>query len=346
MTPPKASSSKSSKAFEGFNLFLKIIEPGAVTNSAPFKKTRSFRDFCEMNDMDADLASIIVFIMNAYTWAVIDNEGVGSLTFDVKAEGDTGYKKAIDGLKSEEIETTKGLIEANKVSTGFHLYELVACYQVKSLSADNISNYFKSVGFDRINATNVLKVVSYASTCFPEVMRNPDYQAKLSKSDYVRYHTAYSSTPSLVLKVIDAVGENALGLFGREVVDLVKAAIMNPSDIELNAKIPKTVTAFTRLYLSKYGILPNNWYQGEKCFNDAAPTLIKKWSACIDFIKEREVLEYAPAEDGTVADAFKKIGKIVVSSSDADPTSHTGEQGSSGSSSISKSDEKGKQPLK
>jgi hypothetical protein len=157
------------------------------------------------------------------------------------------------------------------------LFELVACWQVRELTASNIQNYFKGKISLAVPGQSVRQIVNYASGKFPNVMQNDHLRVRLSNIKFISYHTNFSATPALCDRMVTALGPYSKVLLGDANLKLIGDALQNKHDPSLTYLIPTEVVAMTYAFLQSLRILPENWYMGQKAVAEIAPGKFNGW---------------------------------------------------------------------
>lgn len=139
--------------------------------------------------------------------------------------------------------------------------ELIACYQVKPLSENNLNNYFRSKGIDSIpwKADEILR---YLASNLPPFSSNDGYEELVSSSVFLQYHTSASSNASLCRRAEESFPFDKL--FTDEEQDAISDSFDHPYDMEKAKSIDGFTLVKTSAVLEACGILPSNWYMGKK----------------------------------------------------------------------------------
>jgi len=149
--------------------------------------------------------------------------------------------------------------------------ELIMCYQVKPLNRDNVKNYFKGCGVTISSTDFILKFLKVASSKFPKLVEDSDIRGKAMDNKFVKNHTSYASSGSLVCRAIDELGQLSNVLFSKD--EITNAA--NARDAPYDSKVSETVTkrsmGVTYVYMDTNKILPDNWYQGTSAYDEMPP---------------------------------------------------------------------------
>lgn len=175
------------------------------------------------------------------------------------------------------------------------LLDLTACHQVRSLTAQNIQGYFQSMNGTNVRGAAIIPILETSKNQIENILGNDSLRSLLGKNKFMEYHTTYSSTPGLVVRAVDDLRE--LINITDETQDKLDAALSNFWEQSYNDRIPSILVAITHCYLSVMGVLPNNWWQGEKAKNNVGVIIYRRWTAIIkrwaDLTKNTDELDNA-----------------------------------------------------
>lgn len=163
--------------------------------------------------------------------------------------------------------------------------DLIACEQVKPLKAINYKNYFASCNFklnQPVIIANITKHYAAVATSIISVDANATALAINTKA-FLRYHTAYASTPRLVKMV--QVATDATTAWSNATKATVDAAVAAPWKSNLVDAIPIGAIAFTAAYLKSMKRYPEDWFQGQRAIESVAPNQWALYCAVCDKIK-------------------------------------------------------------
>jgi hypothetical protein len=161
---------------------------------------------------------------------------------------------------------------------GFQL-DLVRAHQSKPLSVSNIKNYFAMKAMVRVNARFILSVIQSAATLFSNLKEVIGIANHIDDSVWMKYRLAKSSTPNLVMKVLDEAGDIITGVFSDASVDIVQEALDDLEDLDKSRRIPRSMILCAHAYLKAMNALPDDWYQGERAVSEGSPVLYQRWLA-------------------------------------------------------------------
>lgn len=174
-----------------------------------------------------------------------------------------------DGVNPDEFAS----LIASRDSAKKWVFDLTACYQVKELNAGNVSNYFSGVPNIKISGRMIVPLLRYTASKYPNLLSDATARGHLSDNVFIKYHTAYASTPRLCKEMMGAATAITNLLFSdadRALVDTADTNYYSSVDAD---RIPLKVKACCHAYLSAFNRLPDNWYQGDKAKNDYPATL-------------------------------------------------------------------------
>jgi len=155
------------------------------------------------------------------------------------------------------------------------IYELVSCHQIKKLSESNIENYFKVYDMT-IVPRRMLNTLDYLSAALPPLLSMLPPELKVR--DFIRYHTAATSTPQLVLRWWESIPPEFKAKFvGLEAI--IKTAVGEPSDKKYAQQISSKAIVHTYVFLDVNDMLPKNWYQGKRAIGMTPAMTLKQLSA-------------------------------------------------------------------
>jgi len=147
--------------------------------------------------------------------------------------------------------------------------ELVMCQQVKALKLNNIKSYFLGCNVQVGSVSYIIKFLKKASGVYGSLVANNAVRTVAVNNPFVKYHIAYASGGQLISKVIAALGAIADQFFTQLERDAADASNTAIWDIGLNNAIPDRAFVVTYGFLKTYAMLPDNWYQGSKKWDEA-----------------------------------------------------------------------------
>jgi hypothetical protein len=197
-----------------------------------------------------------------------ENEEAVTLTEENPSDGDFPVESSWFGLLLTALPKARTWI-----------YELAACHQVSRLSQGNIKNYFASQNGIQVQGKSILPVVNVAASTFPMITENEGLRVLLSDASFLRYHTTATSTPGLLSRVFENLGEMSSSVFPEGTKEAVDEALKMYWDSSATAKISTRAIGIGHAFLSATGALPENWYQGAKAKDTIMPTLYSGWVA-------------------------------------------------------------------
>jgi len=254
--------------------------------------------------------------------------GIGIAAFYHKTKIDAisiGGKKFIDVVDeksstSAERDTAAQLIN---VSDGVSLLaaksyfssaptwsiELCMCYQVKPLNRDNVKNYFKSCGVTISSTTFLLKAIKVMSAGMPRLVEIDDVRNSAINNKFVKNHTSYASSGSLVRRCVEELGKNAVHVFAAEDIKDAVAASDAPYDITLAEKVTQRSMYVAYIYFDVNKSLPENWYQGTAAYETCPPNIKRVLRA---FFKRLGALTAATDDIDSSNDVDELVSKLAV----------------------------------
>jgi len=272
---------------------------GRVTLSAKSELSCSVKEMSELFETDGAIDLGIAFHM-----AVSAKLMTGCFSGDVNPKAS---KLDFDPKDKEEFKIYQSVIGLKDVAFNQFLIDLAACHQVRELSKDNYKNYFKGKGIVINNVTGINIVVSIFAGSSAGICGDDELREYLSKDDFIRYHTTYSSSAVLCLKMIDSLGDNIYKIVSKEEVKAVQESHENYWSREHNAKISTKMLALTCVFLKVNGILPENWYQGFRALS-AVPVMTSAPAAVL-FTRHKE-LSLREAIVGDITDLATLWSKV------------------------------------
>lgn len=141
------------------------------------------------------------------------------------------------------------------------LFELTAAQQVRRLNASNISNYFMGYNGTVVKGADIIPILDMAKNQFERIMADPFYRGIISDNNWMRYHTAASSTPALIRRAI--ADTSGLVEWDPVLIARVDDAFDRFWDKTVVDGLPRSLLAFTHAYLKAMKQLPDDWKQGE-----------------------------------------------------------------------------------
>lgn len=164
--------------------------------------------------------------------------------------------------------------------------ELCAAHQTRALSPENVANYFMGIGIERVNGNAILKIIGPIAGMMPRIMADAVTRGMLDQSDWMRYHTTATSTPVLVQKAIDFVGNAIPGFWNPATTAAVTNALREPWNKNLADLIPRKAVAATHAILYSLKQCPSDWYQGKKAKQATPASNYNAWLAFATRLQE------------------------------------------------------------
>jgi len=166
------------------------------------------------------------------------------------------------------------------------ILDLVGAYQVRALSSDNIISYFQGAGIERINGSSLLSIIAPLSKIIPVIVVDNGARSRMSNIDWVRYHTSATSTPVLVQRAIDFVGNSIPNFWAANTITAVTNALNAPWDKGLADLIPKKAVAASHALLTALKQCPRDWYQGNKAKSTTPASTYAAWLSVASKLQE------------------------------------------------------------
>lgn len=142
------------------------------------------------------------------------------------------------------------------------ILDLAACNQIAPLDAGNIANYYASLGTHGISGSTLLPLVRYASSSLVKLIADNNIRNALTKSNFLKIHTSFSSTPDLMLRMKDTLGAWDTFMVSEAVWRLVYLARDRYWDAEANLAIPRRAVAMCMAYVEVNFEDIKKWRQG------------------------------------------------------------------------------------
>lgn len=111
----------------------------------------------------------------------------------------------------------------------------------------------------------------------PRMVIQPNSELLIESAPFLKYHTAASSTPSLVMKAFEDLGQLGQSVFTTDGIAAARDAQAHLHDLALSNLIPLRDITMAHAYLSAVEVLPNNWYQGKKAVDSQPPSMYRAW---------------------------------------------------------------------
>lgn len=257
---------------------LNAANRGGLTPNAQLTASKEFNRFLTHNALAFDAESSIAWLMTeAVDTALGEDADIPRVMDDedelcarcVAVAGADGVLYDPAGAENQVIEqgipsAAFNLLLDDAGKALYWLLDLTACHQVKPLNARNIANYFRANSRVNISGREILKVVDFAAITIERIMGNEQYVALLEDSKFMTYHTSYSSSAKLAVEMIDSAPGVTHVFFSAATRAAIAASAADPSNRALNEAIPEQVILATHAYLSAFGKLPENWFQGDR----------------------------------------------------------------------------------
>jgi len=177
-------------------------------------------------------------------------------------------KKAIHpDFGNDQIELFEQILKKSEL----YLVDLVASDQADGLYDRNVDSYFKMHKAD-IATERIVQIVRFLSRRIDKIYDEPSTTLRSQRVAWLRYRLTYASTPALVKKMIEELGDSII--VSADTIAKIKAALDAPYSPELSDKIPTKIRAMCYIYLDVTRQLPDNWYQGIRA-NDEVSTFWK-----------------------------------------------------------------------
>jgi len=172
---------------------------------------------------------------------------------------------ALTQVLAEAIPISQFRLLLGDYGKAFHwVLNLAGCHQVKPLKAQNVMNYFRSNSRITITGREVIKVVDYAAVALPSLMNDEAFRDAMEDTQFMTYHTSYSSTAGLAQEMLSSAPAITNLLFSQASRNAIAASKNSLHDAALNALIPPMSILATYAYLQAFQKLPDGWFQGEK----------------------------------------------------------------------------------
>lgn len=192
------------------------------------------------------------------------NAALGNILFSGTADVGWRMNGAMNGepapLSAEDTEFLRLCVVA-RVQAEAWVVDLVACYKVSPLADRNIRSYFMGRDSTSIDGGKVAKLLTFAYRSFPNFVSNETLRNALVTDTFVKYHTAASSTPQLLQKVVNELAGDAPAFFTQGERDAIHAAFTNVTDLQLTRNISERAIVIAGAYLEANSFNFGTWYQ-------------------------------------------------------------------------------------
>lgn len=258
--------------------------PAAIT----IGRSQDVGAFAYQNNYDFSIETAIVFIMTEYIQALVPGmnlfppiaipagaaaavpPGAGLRFSDTPANYHNAIVAAAQpGMANAEHKAYYYACLHQGPLGGRYALELLACCKVKMLNIRNIKSYFLSQDETKVNGASILDWLHQVKAHIPQLMSDQNIRNSMSPTDFMRYHTTYSSTAGIVQEAISFAGV----IFSGATAALVNAAAQSPWDRATNAQIPKKAVMVAAAYVKATRKDVGDWYQGEKAVAAFPPAI-------------------------------------------------------------------------
>jgi hypothetical protein len=175
------------------------------------------------------------------------------------------------------------------------LLDLTACHQVRALNGQNIQGYFMSMNGTYVRGAAMVQILETAKNKIMNIVGDEYLRNQLTKNKFMEYHTAFSSTPGLVVRATEDLKE--VIAVSDETQDKLEMALSNYWDSTVIDQIPQSLVAVTHAYLSVMRALPEGWIQGEKAKTNTGILVYRRWLVLItrwsELVKNTDGIERA-----------------------------------------------------
>lgn len=166
------------------------------------------------------------------------------------------------------------------------LVSLAACYQVRALNVKLITNYFKQYSPVEITGAIILPLIRYSAGKLMKITTSAMLRDLIGDSTYVKYHTGFSATASIILMMGDAFGPARKDIFGNEVWRIVRRSKRDYWSKEANSLIPDRLVAVTAIWAKVNKVELGNWYQGNAALGRMSAVNRNVWTAFFERYKD------------------------------------------------------------
>jgi hypothetical protein len=193
-------------------------------------------------------------------------------------------------IADAEVLTFGQQINVARESGRRHLLNLISCHQVKQPKDANIASYFMSYNSTKVKGGPIRSILDVVMNMLPRVAGHDTLWELVEKNTFVRYHTAYASTPGLIRRALNDIGH--IIQVQAELLTALATAEEEWWDANRVRALPVSLIAFTRAYLDAARQLPADWYQGNKAKDAISAATYAKWvRVCRKFLDLRAASE-------------------------------------------------------
>jgi len=202
-------------------------------------------------------------------------------------------------LPGHHPELAQFLADLATLFNGANVYilDLVSATGVKELKPQGIKNYFLSRNIKGVDGRSIKPYIEMMANYLPRAINDAVIRAFVTdpgrQNDFVKYHITATSTPALVAKVKGMVAGLIPNMLTAATVTLIDAAVAEPWDKAAADRIPQAVVALTHAALDAFGVLPEDWYQGNKAKDATPPALYAMYKTY--FTRFKAIIATSPA---------------------------------------------------
>jgi hypothetical protein len=210
-------------------------------------------------------------IVHADTWAAWNAGGAP----DAVCKTDTDA-----GTQAKHNEALKEVFKNKEVSNQIALDLLVAS-SAKELTAQNYKSYCEMKGGVHPSYSAIKGILKWAGARFCGLMGDDDVRGKLTKCDWVKYHTAFGSAGSLCSRIFDMIPEGCTHIVSIADRAAATSSAEAPWDRDLMGAISDKGLAFTEIAVRGLELNVGVFYSGKRAVSNISPITVKQYEELV-----------------------------------------------------------------
>lgn len=233
---------------------------GAFGVPVPFVHNANYMEYLRLNNSADSTNTRITFMFLSIAYHIIFN-------FDLTTIASVSVLPAADPNKDQDDAIAASALDAITKSTTHCMtwfIDLIAAFQISTIDQANVKSYFAQYEGMTCNNIEILLIIRWASTMMPQVMDDPNLRVLVSNTDWILYHTSYSSTASLLERYLSALPPQMDFMYNNATRASIASALAEPWSKVTNSAIPKKIIGHANLYYKFNNIDVGTWYQGAK----------------------------------------------------------------------------------
>jgi hypothetical protein len=257
--------------------------PAVATNPFPVNDSSAYQAYLAMrrtrDSSQERLFFLFIVIIEHYVNG-LDINDIGDLNepnIILAANGTNQAEVDARNASNAKRAEIRGFMILNKPIVARYVLDLVAAYQQTRINSDHVESYQAAAGGDFPDVGDLMEILPSAASRMPKIVASDALRGLLSDINWVRYHTAASSIPTLMAQYADAIPKKCVHILSLETRYLITAAAKAPHNMDLSDRIPKLDLAKASIYFESYRPEVTNWHAGIKAVKAQPTSVIVHW---------------------------------------------------------------------